>query len=344
MAVATRRPGFTLVELLVVVAIIGTLTGLLLPAVQAAREAARRMSCQNNLKQLGLALHNYEAGLRLYPPSLVWPGRSTTDASASAVWSAQARLLPYLEELAIGAEIRRQIDQPYSTATLADGRLIAGLPIPLLLCPSEPRTEVRVKNGAAEYAPLSYGVNLGTWLVFNPSTSSGGDGAFHPNGKLRAGAFTDGLSKTLALAEVKTYTPFYRNRAETDPSLPAGPTDLCGRGGQEFKSDLPTLGTGHTEWVDGRAHQTGFTATFPPQTPVTCQRPSGTYDIDWTNQQEARSLTAPTAAAITSRSHHAGMVATALMDGSVRTVAATIDPAVWRALATRDGGEVIGDW
>jgi hypothetical protein len=77
---------------------------------------------------------------------------------------------------------------------------------------------------------------------------------------------------------------------------------------------------------------------------VTCQRPSGTYDIDWTNQQEARSLTAPTAAAITSRSHHAGMVAAALMDGSVRTVAATIDTAVWRALATRDGGEVIGDW
>jgi len=339
-----KRHGFTLVELLVVVAIIGSLVGLLLPAVQAAREAARRMSCHNNLRQLGLALHNHEGSVRAFPPSLVWPGTSTTDATAGAVWSAQARLLPYLEELAIGAEIRRQIDQPYATATLADGRLIAGLPIPLLLCPTESRTEVRVKNGAPEHAPINYAVNLGTWLVFNPAMAGVGDGAFQPNVPLKTAAFADGLSKTLALAEVKTYTAYFRNRAEANPAPPASPADMCGRGGPEFKNDLPALGSGHTEWVDGRGHQTGFTATFPPQTTVPCQRPTGTYDIDWTNQQEARSLTAPTAAAITARSHHPGLVGVVLMDGSVRTVAATIDAGLWRALSTRAGGEETGAW
>ena len=86
------RRGFTLVELLVVIAIIGILVGLLLPAVQAAREASRRMSCGNNLKQLGLALHNYESAMRRFPPSA-----NTTGGSANQPWSAQAALLPFLE-------------------------------------------------------------------------------------------------------------------------------------------------------------------------------------------------------------------------------------------------------
>ena len=325
--------GFTLVELLVVIAIIGTLIGLLLPAVQSARESARRMGCQNNLRQLGLALANSESGYGSYPPSLSWPGTSIDDATAGAVWSAQARLLPFVEELAIGAEIRRQLAVPYDAATLSDGRLIAGLAIPVLLCPSEFQTEPRTNANGPYHAPLNYAVNLGTWLVFDPTTMRGGNGAFAPNSRYTPGSFRDGLSKTIALAEVKTYTPYYRNAGLSSPSMPGTPQSICALGGT-FKTN-----TGHTEWVDGRGHQTGFTSTFPPLTDVTCLEGSTAVDVDWTNQQEAKSFTAPTAAAITSRSGHPGLVNYVLMDGSVQTASNGTDPRVWQALSTRAGGE-----
>lgn len=334
---------FTLVELLVVIAIIALLIGLLLPAVQGAREAARRTGCQNNLRQLGLALHIYESTYRNYPPSLAWSGLSASDDTANAVWSAQARLMPFVEELAMGAEILRQLPVPYSRATLADGlTLIAGLKIPTLLCPSESNLAIRLKNGVPEHAPLNYAINMGTWMVFTPATKTGGNGAFYPNSKLRPGQFSDGLTKTIALAEVKTYTPHFRNAAKSAPVQATTAAAICSLGG-EFKNDLPALGSGHTEWVDGRTHQTGFTSTFPPQTPVPCSRPSGEYNIDWTNQQEAKSLTIPTAAAVTARSHHIGIVNFVLMDGSVHAASDSIDAVLWQALSTRAGGETVAE-
>jgi prepilin-type N-terminal cleavage/methylation domain-containing protein len=331
-ASASRR-GFTLVELLVVIAIIGVLVGLLLPAVQSAREAARRMKCQNNLKQLGLALANNESAYGVYPPSLAWEGTQTDDDAAEAVWSAQARLLPFVEELAVGAEIRRQLAVPYSTARLSDGRLIAGLSMPLLLCPSESQVEPRTNASGPFHSPLNYAINLGTWLVFDPNLPRGGDGAFFPNSRLTTGSFRDGLSKTIGLAEVSTYTPYFRNAGLSSPTLPVAPSDVCSMGGQ-FKTN-----TGHTEWVDGRAHQTGFTSTFPPHTDTGCLMSGNSVNADWTNQQEAKSLTVPTAAAVTSRSSHPGLVNYVLMDGSVQTATEGIDLAVWRALSTRAGGE-----
>ncbi len=333
------RHGFTLVELLVVIAIIGTLVGLLLPAVQAAREAARRSGCQNNLRQLGLALQVYETAYRVFPPSLAWDGNLAT---GQAVWSAQARLMPFVEELAIGAEIRRQLTVPYDQATMPGGNLIAGIPIPLLLCPSEINTQPRSDANGPYHAPLNYAINLGTWLVFDPASRSGGDGPFFPNSRLKAGQIADGMSKTIALAEVKAYTAYFRNAAQANPTPPAGPEAVCGLGGQ-FKNDLPKLGSGHTEWVDGRSHQTGFTATFTPSTEVPCTRGSGDYDVDWTNQQEAKSTSAPTAAAVTARSHHGETVNYVRMDASVHPADSSIDLAVWQALCTRAGGETIAD-
>jgi prepilin-type N-terminal cleavage/methylation domain-containing protein len=335
------RHGFTLVELLVVIAIIAALIGLLLPAVQSARESARRTSCMNNVRQLSLANLVYESANRRFPPSLVWSGASTTDDSANAVWSAQARLMPYLEEVAIGAEIQKQLSVPYSNASLASGTLIAGIRISSLLCPSESNTQIRLKNGAPEHAPLNYAVNMGTWTVFRPQGLTGGDGVFFPNSRITSAQVSDGLSKTIALAEVKTYTSYFRNAATANPAMPTDPSSLCGLGG-EFKNDLPSLGSGHTEWVDGRAHQTGFTSTFAPQTKANCSRPSGSYDIDWTNQQEAKSLTAPTAAAVTARSHHTDIVNYSMLDGSVHEASSSIDLAIWRALTTRANGEALG--
>lgn len=336
------RPGFSLVELLVTLAIIASLIGLLLPAVQSAREAARISACRNQARQLGLALANFESARRRFPPSCVWSGSSASDASSGAVWSAQARLLPYLEEFSLGGEIQRQLAIPYSQATLGSGPLIAAQRIPTLLCPAEPNSHFRTRaDGTPEHAPLTYAINVGTWLVFQPATRLGGDGAFFPNSRLRVADFEDGLSKTLAFGEVKAWTPYFRNAGLANPATPAAPGAICGLGG-EFKGDQPAAATGHTEWADGRSHQTGFTSTFPPQTPVPCGRTSGSHDVDWTNQQEAKSLTAPTAAAVTARSHHVGAVTVTLMDGSVRSTSTTIAPDVWRALSTRAGGEIGG--
>jgi prepilin-type N-terminal cleavage/methylation domain-containing protein len=101
---APRLRGFTLVELLVVIAIIGILVGLLLPAVQAAREAARRLQCSNNMKQMGLALHNYESAFRTFPPAFIsrvtgpWPGGNNPVPEVGPGWSFFAMVLPQMEQ------------------------------------------------------------------------------------------------------------------------------------------------------------------------------------------------------------------------------------------------------
>ena len=335
------RNAFTLVELLVVIAIIGTLVGLLLPAVQAAREAARRSSCQNNLRQLGVALHNFEGAVRLFPPSFGWDGMS---GSPALNWSAPARLLPFLEDLAVGAEIQRKLGEDYHFATLSNGTLISGLRIPVLLCPAEKKDELRIDNTERHY-PLNYAVNLGTWKVLDPSLGASGgsvgDGAFQVNGKLKPAHFTDGLSKTLAFSEVRAYTPYVRDGGTLTTISSPAPTDpasVASLGGTDKT-------TGHTEWADGHAHQSGFTTVFPPNTTVPLTIGGTQQDGDWTNMREGRDSAKPTLAAVTSRSYHAGVVSSALMDGSVRTIANSIDGSLWKALSTRAGGETVtGDY
>lgn len=319
---APRRTAFTLVELLVVIAIIGILIALLLPAVQAAREAARRMSCTNNLKQINLALHNYHDTQRCFPPSF-----------GTGAWSTHARILPYLEQ----GNLYGQIDfsQPYGSAVMGDGSKLAAVRVDAYLCPSEPNDRVRKKNGVNVHHPHTYGFNLGVWFVYNPSTETGGKGAFYPYHSLASRDFIDGMSNTLCAAEVKAYTPYYRNLADPSPTMPDDPSDVCSLGGPEFKTN-----SGHTEWVDGRGHQVGFTSVFTPNTKVLCTESGTEYDVDWTNQQEGKSPTVPTYAAVTARSFHPDVVNVALMDGSVRSISDSVELEVWRALSTRNGGEV----
>ena len=321
----SERAAFTLVELLVVIAIIGILIALLLPAVQAAREAARRSQCGNNLKQLALGLHNFESSHKKYPPSF--------SGELGGNWSAQARVLPYLEEGNLYENIDFSAD--YSSVLMPDGSRLSAQRINTYLCPSEVNDRVRTSSGVEVHYPLNYGLNLGDWFVHNPAANRGGNGAFYPNRGLSPRDFRDGLSSTLCAAEVKAYNAYYRNAALNNPPRPTDPSQICTLGGT-FKAN-----SGHTEWVDGRGHQIGVTSVFTPNTEVLCMEGGIQYDVDWTNQQEGKSSTVSTYAAVTARSHHPGVVNGALMDGSVKSFSETIDRAVWQALSTRDGGEVV---
>jgi len=338
----SRSAAFTLVELLVVIAIIGTLVGMLLPAVQGAREAARRSACQNNMRQLGLAMHNFENGRRYFPPS----GSTERMAAGSAPWSGHALILPFLD----GDTLFRKIDftKPYSHAdnkNLFPPNGVATVRVDVLQCPSDRNSKPRFTSaGVPEHYPLCYGMNVGKFLVYNPATKGDGGGAFTVDSKFRAGMFSDGLSKTIAMAEVKAFTPRFHDAGQPTPSTPPStPGDVM--------STLAVSDTGwsaengHTEWVCGRAIHNGVTTTFPPNTAVPYERDGTTYDIDVTSLREGNNSNTPTYAVVTARSHHSDIVNTMLLDGSVRPIASDVDATTWQALGSRAGGEAItGDY
>lgn len=342
MANAPRRTAnaFTLVELLVVIAIIGVLIALLLPAVQAARESARQMQCRNQLKQIALAMHNYQTTVGSYPPSFCVNPRNTADKGG--MWSAQARLLPFLEQNAMFARIDFSFDYDAAVSAGEPVRLIRPAPY---LCPDEINDLQRVdtSTGNAIHYPLNYAFNIGVWFVFDPSGMPNTDGAIFPNSKTRPADFRDGLSNTLMASEVKAYTPYVRNSGKGSSAIPSTPADVLAltSGGQNKLGPDLQQNTGHTEWVDGRAHQGGFTAVFTPNTRVPLAVNGQTYDIDYNSQQEGKSATVRTYAAVTARSYHPNLVNAAMMDGSVRSYADSIELSVWRALATRSGGEPV---
>lgn len=321
---------FTLVELLVVIAIIGILVALLLPAIQAAREAARRMACQNKIRQVAVATHNYENVHKGLPPALMYFGAND---QRNSKWSAQARLLPYLEEENLESSINYA--QDYETVQYAGGP-IAAYRVATYLCPSEERDVVRLDDkGVAVHYPLNYALNRGVWQTFDPTHTKHEEGAIEPNRATPLRQIDDGTSKTLLVAEVKAYTPYFRDASINQPAPPVTPAEFCNMGGS-FKAD-----SGHTEWVDGRAHQSGFTATFPPNTRIECTQSGQVFDVDWTSKREGTTDAERTYSEVTARSYHSGgVVNAAMIDGSVQTFSSSVDVSVWRALGTRSGGEV----
>ena len=332
-----RRKGFTLIELLVVIAIIAILIALLLPAVQQAREAARRIQCKNHLKQLGLAIHNYADANRLLPPGAA-VDLSVTSTGNNGSWGVHGRILPYLEQGSLYHKVDLSIAWDFQSA-------IDGLKIAVYACPSDPNSD-RIRDpggGKVKLYPTTYGFNYGRWFVFDPSGGRGGDGAFFPNASLSFAAFTDGTSNTLLVAEVKGFQAYNRNGGPPNTAMPQTVADVqaAAASGTDFKKD-----TGHTEWPDGRVHHAGVTVTLAPNTVVPYTVAGVTYDVDYNSWQEARSGRngSPTYAVITSRSYHEGIVNVALMDGSVRSISENIDLGIWRAVGTRNGQEVVSEF
>ena len=329
-----REPGFTLVELLVVIAIIGILIGLLLPAVQAARETARRMQCANNVKQWTLALANYHDALNGFPQFTSW-GRSAADGKVyDTAFSIQARILPYIEQGAFMAGIDFGDYDKYRVywqKTALNEALFDKMdfPCPTLACPSEdqPRTALQPKNDG-RYAN-------GNNYVFCSGTSTGdgnnldggrNDGAFAWR-QTSFASLTDGTSQTMVVSETRLQFP-------TAPSEP-GDDDwdrmyVLGAGTFEdyVDPDLAALKPQATgthrgfPWITGRHYASGYSAYSVPNARV----PS-----IWLRGTE---LTFDGAA-----SNHPGIVVVGFADGSVRNVSETVALDVWRAAATRAGSE-----
>lgn len=319
----TRRAsarGFTLIELLVVIAIIAVLIALLLPAVQQAREAARMTQCRNNLKQLGLALQNYEGTHEVFPPgTLGFPW----------VFSAQAQLLPFVER----AELQRLIDfnQPPLTFSgsfplAAENEKVASNRVPLLACPSDVDAVPSSKFG-----PISYPACTGSGLVNNGSNASA-DGVIFQRSGIQFRMIVDGTSNTVVFGEsiMGNGVDIAASATPDDPKRQV--IQLTGATQTTTSSCTPTASTKWSgqrsaSWINGHYADTLYNHFYPPN--------SATPDCH--NDFHNFALTA-------ARSMHPGGVNVGLCDGSVRFVGNLVNIDCWRSLATREGGEVIDNF
>lgn len=198
-----QRRAFTLIELLIVIAIIGILIALLLPAIQKVREAAGRTECSNHLKQLGLALEMHHGDHRSYPPGIV----ATSSDVRNGLHNGFVFLLPYLEQANLHRQYNFQVSWKHP-----DNRGIARHRIPTLLCPMN--SHQVPQNGGIEGAPTDYAFSKGaTAHLCRNNLSLPGAGLFDVNQRRRKAHVTDGLSNTLAMGE-----------AASDPGLPARDT------------------------------------------------------------------------------------------------------------------------
>jgi prepilin-type N-terminal cleavage/methylation domain-containing protein/prepilin-type processing-associated H-X9-DG protein len=343
-----RTKAFTLIELLVVIAIISVLIALLLPAVQAAREAARRIQCTNNLKQIGLGLHNYEGITGAFPPSNI--AGFVGGAFFYNGFSVHARILPFMEQ---GVAFN-SINFSFTHRTVQNSTVV-GLGLTCFLCPSDPNMggQTAFPSGVNARVPC-YGFNEGDWYIWNGLSTTGTNvgpnnrGVFGPNQSLRIAQFTDGTSQTLFASDVKALNPFCQvggQFSEANLSSPTAPVPSPNLPPLSVASEYSSVascnaippGQGHTAWVDGNSQETGMTTAFPPNKAAI--NPTSGADLDI--ETVLISKDQPVYGAITARSYHPGGVNALFADGSVRFSKSTIDGNTWRALGTVSGGEVI---
>ncbi|RCS49465.1 DUF1559 domain-containing protein [Bremerella cremea] len=345
--VNARWRGFTLVELLVVIAIIGILIAMLLPAVQQAREAARRMQCSNNLKQLALAMHTYESSYRTLPSG--GNGGGSTQASSSA-FSVHARLLPFVEQTSLQdlIDFRQPVlaGSPPSFSNAAAKQLID-----MFLCPSDSAPErAEVKFGTMSFgtdlAGTNYMANTGTGIsaagksYYDPAFPT--DGVFFFDSSTRFADLTDGTSNTVVMSESlrgpgldMSSTPLanipkpYRLAASLSAgrsrigTSPGGVDPMFTEADIQGASDW--RGDRGFPWIWGQASATLFNSYLAPNSSLP---DAYSHSRGW----------------FAARSLHPGGVNAVLADGSVKFVAETVDLPIWRGLSTRGGGEVLADF
>jgi len=322
-----------LVELLVVIAIIGILIALLLPAVQAAREAARRSSCTNKLKQIGLATHDFHDVRGRFPagdPQKVCPTYPNVGAFLYR-WSPLAMITPYMEQYNVYQSLN--MNEPlytYSGPNPGPGYDVAPdnvVPvssiIPLFLCPSDAERKVDELYGPTNYTSC-WGSGVPPWTVH---TATQTDGVYYINSTTRFADITDGTTNT-AMASESTFWPggtatglTLENAREVMVSLRSLPLDetRCSAIGASVQTSR------NGRWADGWPRYSGYDHYLGPNSAIP----------DCAVVSPMRALWKA------ARSRHPGGVNVLLCDGSVRFVADSVDRDTWHALGSRNGGETL---